>query len=49
MTGKAALLAATLVAASPALATPDEDVTNAARALAAQYDAASAARRAEYF
>jgi uncharacterized protein (TIGR02246 family) len=43
---KIALLAAILVAA-PALAGPDEDVLNAAKALAAQYDANYAAQDAE--
>lgn len=46
MIGKAILLAAALVAA-PALASPDDDVSNAAKALAAQYDAAYAAQDAE--
>ncbi|SRR5579859_1772709 len=43
---KIALLAAVLVAA-PALAGPDEDVLNAAKALAAQYDANYAVQDAE--
>ena len=46
MIEKAALLAV-ILATSPALATPDEDVTSAAKALAAQYDAAYAAQDAE--
>ena len=47
MIGKAALLAAALIAASPALASPDDDLLAAAKALAAQYDGNYAAKDAD--
>ena len=41
------ILIAAILAASPALASPDDDVLNAAKMLAAQYDANYAAQDAE--
>jgi len=47
MIGKTTLMMAVTLVAAPALAGPDDDISNAAKALAAQYDAAYEARDAE--